>query len=188
MNQRGSVIVNQVRRDISDHFSRSRTMAPKKQVEDAPASGGGVPGKQYRRDPTWKTRKEIKEIEQQHCRQAVLSIGTTENKVALTQEYCRDPTGKTVVETHTKSSYADGDNGSGRASEQQLMVAKDAHKPWPPVAEELELHDMAVPCPVCKQDTTACGGYFQWGILREQWKCTQRVYVHASSCCTSEPA
>ena len=188
MNQRGSVIVNQVRRDISDHFSRSRTMAPKKQVEDAPASGGGVPGKQYRRDPTWKTRKEIKEIEQQHCRQAVLSIGTTENKVALTQEYCRDPTGKTVVETHTKSSYADGDNGSGRASEQQLMVAKDAHKPWPPVAEELELHDMAVPCPVCKQDTTACGGYYQWDFLWDQWKCTQRVYVHASSCCTSEPA
>ena len=149
MNQRGAVIFSQARRDISVHFSRNRTMAPKKQVEDAPPSGGGAPGKQY----------------------------------------CRDPIGKTmkVVETHTKDSYADGDSGSGRASEQQLMVANDAHKPWPPVPEELELHDMAVPCPVCKQDTTACGGYFQWDFLLDQWECTQRVYLHASSCCTSVP-
>ena len=39
MNQRGAVIFSQARRDISVHFSRSRTMAPKKQVEDAPESG-----------------------------------------------------------------------------------------------------------------------------------------------------
>ena len=115
---------------------------------------------------------------------------TTENKNALTKQYCRDPTGKTmkVVETHTKDSYTDGDSGNGWASEQQLMVANDARNAWPPVPEELEMHDIVAPCPICKQNTTACGGYFQWDFLLEQWKCTQRVYVHASSCCTSEPA
>ena len=39
MDQRGAVIFGQARRDIIVHFSRSRTMPPKKQVEDAPESG-----------------------------------------------------------------------------------------------------------------------------------------------------
>ena len=39
MDQRGAVIFAQARRDIIVHFSRSRTMPPKKQVEDAPESG-----------------------------------------------------------------------------------------------------------------------------------------------------
>ena len=55
----------------------------------------------------------------------------TEKQIALTKQFCRDPTGKTmkVVETHTKDSYTDGFRGYGWASEHQLMVANDAFNP-----------------------------------------------------------
>ena len=58
---------------------------------------------------------------------------------------------------------------------------------WPPVPEELELHEgIVVRCPICGQWTTACGGYYIWDFLLEEWNCTQRVYMHASNCCTAE--
>ena len=134
MNQRGAVIFSQARRDISVHFSRSRTMAPKKQVEDAPESG------------------------------AVLTASGL-STVWISPPACEEPVQQVEVELP-----------SGAWN-------------WPPAPEELEMHEgVIVRCPICGQWTTACGGYYIWEFLLEEWKCTQRVYMHASSCCTAESA
>ena len=145
MNQRGSVIVSQVRRDISVHFSRSRTKAPKKQVEDAPESG------------------------------AVLTAS------GLSTEWISPPASAEPVQQVEVASavgpVVTPASGAGTIYN------------WPPAPEELEMHeDMVAPCPICKQWTTACGGYFVWDFLLDEWRCTQRVYLHASSCCTAKAA
>ena len=145
MNQRGAVIFGQARRDIIVHFSRSRTMAPKKQVEDAPESG------------------------------AVLTAS------GLSTEWISPPASEEPVQ-QVEVALAFGPG---------VIPASVLHQiyNWPPPPEELEMHDdMVVPCPICKQWTTACGGYYIWDFLLEEWRCTQRVYMHAGSCCTAEPA
>ena len=145
MDQRGAVIFGQARRDIIVHFSRSRTMPPKKQVEDAPESG------------------------------AVLTAS------GLSTEWISPPASEESVHqvevVSTFGPVVTPASGAGTVYN------------WPPAPEELELHEgLVVACPVCKQKTTACGGYFIWDFLLEDWRCTQRVYMHAGSCCTAEPA
>ena len=64
----------------------------------------------------------------------------------------------------------------------ELFLVVDTH------LEDLELHVLAVRCPIFKNWTTHYGGMFIRCYESERWVCRRRAYMHELSCCMSDAA